>query len=71
MEDLKIIGEELKRMRIKAGFSRPKFAEVAGITTVSIARIEAGQQNASPDTLNKLAAPLGCRVRLVIEPIID
>lgn len=57
-ELLKQIGRNIRLERIKKGYSQEKFAEIAGVHTNYIGKIERGEQNLTikklTDILNKL-----------------
>lgn len=49
----------LKRLRVKQGWSQERFAFEAGIHRTYISDLERGARNPSITILDKLAAPLG------------
>ncbi len=53
---------ELTRRRWLARLKQWELAELAGISTSQISRIESGKVGASPATLGRLADALGCTV---------
>lgn len=56
----KNFASRLKELREKAGFeSQTKFAEACGVDNSTIARLERGETQPSPKTLDKLAPKLG------------
>lgn len=64
----RLLGERLKRLRRKAGFSQEALAAKAGISRVTIARLEAGEQDPHYETLRTLAQGLGLPLeRLLVD----
>jgi transcriptional regulator with XRE-family HTH domain len=58
--DLKrLLAINLRRLRVARGLSQTELAAAAGIARVHVNRIENGAQNASLDTVSRLAAALG------------
>lgn len=53
------IGKILKEARIKKGLTRANVGEMSGISATNIYRIECGQRFPRPQTLVRLAKPLG------------
>lgn len=54
------VAEEIRRLRVKAGYSTlGDLYRVSRVTVSTLSRIEAGIQNPSPATLKKLAPFLG------------
>ena len=56
---LRSIGRRIAEIRTKNGFTQEAFAEHAEITVQYLQRLEAGKQNFSIATLNRLAEYLG------------
>jgi len=52
------IGKRIKQYRLKAGLSQAGLAEMAGIKSNTIARLERGEHRASNPTIEKLAKVL-------------
>lgn len=60
---------ELKRQRIFAGLSQEALGEKAGVTQAHISRLEAGDRDATRETLASLAKALRCKaVDLLAQP---
>lgn len=55
---------EIMRLRKKSGISQAALAERIGTTQSNIARIEAGKQNLTTDTLQKIAVALKRNLRI-------
>lgn len=53
------IGESLRRVRRALGLSRAKLAERIGMHPMNYARVEQGKQNATVETLLRIADGLG------------
>jgi DNA-binding Xre family transcriptional regulator len=57
---LKHIGGNIRRERTARLISQEKFAALVGINARTVARVEAGQLNIRPETLEKIREALGC-----------
>lgn len=64
-EKRKTMGECIREMRTAQGWTQEQLAEIAGITTSNLGRIEAGKYNVSLDILNKIAVALSAELRIV------
>jgi ribosome-binding protein aMBF1 (putative translation factor) len=53
-----LFGKRLRRIRLKRGLSQEKLAELAGLHTNYVGRIERGEQNVSLINIGKLARGL-------------
>lgn len=53
------IGEAIKNRRKELGITQPHLAELAGVSTNSLYKIERGQANPTLETLLQLAEVLG------------
>lgn len=63
-----LLGERLKRLRREAGLSQEVLAKRSGISRVTIARLEAGEQDPHYATLRALARGLGLPLeRLLVD----
>lgn len=60
-----IIGKRIAQLRVEAGMSQARLAELTGMAQPHIARIEAGRYSVGIDILGKIAAALDKRVDLV------
>lgn len=63
------IGWTLRRQRELHRLTQTRFAERAGVSQATVARIEAGDRAPSVELLERLFATLGCQVRLRLEPL--
>lgn len=52
------IGKNLKKARIKAGYTQAQLAKKAGVSSNYYARLERGEDNASIETVEKLVKAL-------------
>lgn len=64
-EKRKAMGESIRELRIAQGWTQEQLAEIAGITSSNLGRIEAGRYAVSLDILNKIAMALGAELRLI------
>ncbi|MEE2865954.1 MAG: helix-turn-helix transcriptional regulator [Pseudomonadota bacterium] len=60
--------EGIKQMRLATGLSQVKFAKMLGLTTKTIADIEAGAANPTVETLDKIGRPFGLTTGFVPRP---
>jgi transcriptional regulator with XRE-family HTH domain len=63
------LGETVRSLRTAAEFTQEKLAEMAGLSTVFISRIERGIESPSVDSLLKIAKALKVRVRDLVAEI--
>lgn len=56
---VKQLGETIRNRRKELSITQPHLAELAGISTNTLYKLERGQGNPSMDILNKLADVLG------------
>lgn len=64
-EKRKVMGESIRELRTAQGWTQEQLAEIAGITTANLERIEAGKYAVSLDILNKIAGALNAELRIV------
>lgn len=64
-EKRKAMGESIRELRTAQGWTQEQLAEIAGITTSNLGRIEAGRYAVSLDVLNKIAGALNAELRIV------
>jgi y4mF family transcriptional regulator len=64
---VEIIGHTIKHRRKELGITQPHLAELAGISTNTLYKLERGQANPSLDVLNKLAEVLGLELKLEVK----
>jgi len=56
-----VLGRTLARLRGEAHLTQERVAELAGIDTRSLQRVEAGEWNISVEYLDQLRGALGCK----------
>lgn len=61
------IGESIKNRRKELGITQPHLAELAGVSTNSLYKIERGQANPTLETLLQLAEVLGMEFKLQVK----
>jgi transcriptional regulator with XRE-family HTH domain len=66
-QNLKILGDAIRRYREKAGLSQEKLAEKAELHPVYIGKIERGEQWISLHALLRVAKALGVKVRDLVD----
>lgn len=66
MDALEIVGKNIKRLRLKAGFSQEVFAERAGLHRTYVGGIERGERNVSVKNLEKIAEALKVQTHLLL-----
>ncbi len=59
------LGEIIRNRRKELKITQPHLAELAGVSTNTLYKLERGQSNPSLDVLNKLAEVLGMELNLV------
>ncbi len=59
MDAKKLLGKNIRRIRIKKGISQEQLAMRTGVTQSHISRIESGNFNPTLDTIAKIAEALG------------
>ena len=64
-EKRKAMGESIRELRCAQGWTQEQLAEIAGITTANLGRIEAGRYAVSLDILNKIAGALNAELRII------
>ena len=58
--EIKLLGANIRKMRVKKGLTQEKLAEGASIETRTLQKIEAGDINILTTTLKRIKKPLGC-----------
>ena len=53
-----LLGEKVKRLRKRRGFTQEQFAELIGITPRNLCRIESGENFVTAETLDKILISL-------------
>jgi y4mF family transcriptional regulator len=60
------IGQAIRDRRKELGITQPHLAELAGISTNTLYKLEKGQGNPTLDVLTKLAHVLGLELKLEV-----
>ena len=63
------LGQIVKSRRKELGITQPHLAELAGISTNTLYKLETGQSNPSLDVLNKIAEVLGFEISLNVKSV--
>ena len=61
------IGIAIRERRKELGVTQPHLAELAGVSTNTLYKLERGQGNPTLDVLNKVAEVLGMELKLVVK----
>lgn len=61
------VGERLRALRLEAGLTQAQLAVRLGTTQSAIARLERGLHRSSLESINRVAAALGCETALLIQ----
>jgi y4mF family transcriptional regulator len=64
---VKEIGQQIKNRRGTLGITQPDVAEMAGISTNTLYKIETGQANPTLKVLNKIADILGMEIIITVK----
>lgn len=59
------IGQRLAELRKAKGLTQVQFAEVSGVSSTYIARIEKGHHSPSVEMLQRLLTPLDAKIEIV------
>ncbi len=65
MEELKNIGEEIRKRRKMLGIIQPELADIAGVSLRSLIDIENGTGNPTLVQIMKLLDALGLKIKIV------
>ena len=63
------VGQAIRNRRRELGITQPHLAEVAGVSTNTLYKLEKGQGNPTLDVLNKLAEVLGMELKLEVKKL--
>ena len=61
------LGESIKNRRKQLGITQPHLAELAGISTNTLYKLERGQANPSLDIIQKVSEVLGMELKLEVK----
>lgn len=64
---LKTIGEQIRQRRKQLKITQPDLAEIAGVSTNTLYKIERGQANPTMDVLYKIIEVLGMELTLGVK----
>lgn len=68
MDMRKLVGENVKRLRVKKGLTQEKFAELSGFSQQYISGLETGMRNPTVVTVFELATALGVDHLALMKP---
>lgn len=71
MHGRKLVGQNLKRVRVAQAVSQEQLAFDAGVDRSYLGGIERGEENPSVDTLEKIARILGIELLEFFQPVND
>lgn len=63
------VGQAIRDRRKELGITQPHLAEVAGVSTNTLYKLEKGQGNPTLAVLNKLAEVLGMELKLEVKKL--
>ena len=63
------VGQAIRNRRKELGITQPHLAEVAGVSTNTLYKLEKGQGNPTLNVLNKLAEVLGMELKLEVKKL--
>jgi len=63
------VGQAIRDRRKELGITQPHLAEVAGVSTNTLYKLEKGQGNPTLEVLNKLAEVLGMELKLEVKKL--
>ena len=63
------VGQAIRDRRKELGITQPHLAEVAGVSTNTLYKLEKGQGNPTLNVLNKLAEVLGMELKLEVKKL--
>jgi transcriptional regulator with XRE-family HTH domain len=67
MDIRRVLGSNMRRLRLAAGLSQEAIAEGMGVDRAYVSGIERGQQNVTLLTLHQAAVALKCRVVALVD----
>jgi transcriptional regulator with XRE-family HTH domain len=68
MDMRKLVGRNVRRIRLKKGLTQEQFAEVSGFSQQYISSLERGHRNPTVVTLYELATALGVSHTELVKP---
>lgn len=68
---VKHLGQHIKDRRKELGITQPHLAELAGISTNTLYKIELGKANPTLEVLNSLTEVLGMELKLEVKTMVN
>ncbi len=62
----RVVGRNLRRIRLERGYSQEAFAEVLGVHRTYLGAVERGERNLTLQTVERLAEDLGVDARSLL-----
>ena len=69
--DYKLMGERLKKARLKKGYTQEKLAEILNVSVAYLSRIETGAANINLKRLNEICGILGVPEAYILNGVSD
>jgi transcriptional regulator with XRE-family HTH domain len=69
MDMRKLVGQHVRRIRLKKGLTQEQFAEISGFSQQYISGLEQGRRNPTVVTLYELASALGVSHMDLVRPV--
>ncbi len=63
------VGQAIRDRRKELGITQPHLAEIAGVSTNTLYKLEKGQGNPTLEVLNKLAEVLGMELKIEVKKV--
>lgn len=71
MDMRKLVGRNVRRIRLRKGLTQEQFAEISGFSQQYISGLEQGRRNPTVVTLYELASALGVSHMELVRPLRD
>jgi transcriptional regulator with XRE-family HTH domain len=71
MDMRKLVGRNVRRIRLRKGLTQEQFAEISGFSQQYISGLEQGRRNPTVVTLYELASALGVSHMELLRPLRD
>jgi len=68
MDMRRLVGQNVRRVRLKKGLTQERFAEVSGFSQQYISGLEQGRRNPTVVTVYELATALGVNYLELVKP---
>jgi len=69
MDMRKLVGENVRRIRVKKGLTQEQFSDLSGFSQQYLSGLETGKRNPTVVTVFELAAALGANYLDLLQPI--